>query len=96
MDSMNIELLEIELHGISGTITNYTRNPYIIGYIESLKRFLHDHNEKMIYVIVEKLVNWYDKTIDEIMLNDYISNKEDHLETKKLLESVLANELKQV
>lgn len=50
----------------------------------------------MIYVIVEKLVNWYDKTIDEIMLNDYISNKEDHLETKKLLESVLANELKQV
>ncbi|MDY0211003.1 MAG: hypothetical protein RBQ91_06340 [Acholeplasma sp.] len=87
---MDIDLLEIELNGISGTITNYTRNPYIIGYIDALKRFMHEHNEKMIMVIVGKLVDWYKSSIDEILNNDYISNKQDHLSTKKLLESILS------
>jgi hypothetical protein len=85
---MEIANLEIELNGIIGTITNYTKNPYIVGYTTLLERYVHDNNQEMIKCSVQRLINWYDENINLILTNEYLNNKKDHIFTKSLLEEI--------
>jgi len=89
---MKITELEIELDGITGTITNYTRNPYVVGYLNSLKKYVIQQNTELIKVSVSKLLEWYQKNFKDIMSSEYVFNKNDHILTNKFLQRVF-NEL---
>lgn len=82
---MDKEKFNIELNGIIGTILSYSKNPYIVGYTNSLRKYINNYNEEMLVIILRKLVSWYDENISKILTNDYISNKNDHLYTKELV-----------
>jgi len=85
---MKMTDLEIELDGIVGTITNYTRNPYIIGYLNSLRKYVEQQNQDMIKICISKLLDWYSENYKKIMSSEYVFNKNDHKSTKYLLQKI--------
>ncbi len=83
---MSIQQFEIEVNGIIGTITNYTKNPYIVGYTNCLRKYVNENEKDMVLLIIKKLIVWYTMNIDSILSNEYIANKSEHISTKELLE----------
>lgn len=85
---MKITDIEIELDGIYGTITNYTKNPYVVGYLNSLRKSVKTQNVTMIKMCIDKLLEWYKSNYETIMGSPYVFNKEDHASTMKLLQKI--------
>ncbi len=83
---LSIQQFEIEVNGIIGTITNYTKNPYIVGYTNCLRKYVNENEKDMVLLIIKKLIVWYTINIDSILSNEYIANKSEHISTKELLE----------
>jgi hypothetical protein len=83
--------LEIELGGIRGTITQYTRNPYIIGYLDSLEKYVGLRDADMTKICISKILNWYSNNYDSIQSSEYVFNKEDHKNTSQLLKDIYNN-----
>lgn len=88
---MNNLDLKIEMNGIIGTISSYTKNPYVTGYATSLKKAVLEDDPEMARLSIKKLLEWYDGNIQSILKNEYIGNKQDHLRTKMLLEKANAD-----
>jgi hypothetical protein len=86
---MKIAELELELEGISGTITRYTQNPYIVGYLNVLKKYVEQSNIEMIKMCLMKIIDWYKVNYDKIMSNQYVFNKQEHTDTRNLLNKIL-------
>ncbi len=82
---MNLSELQIELDGITFTITSYTRNPYMLGYLNSLRTYVEQQNVILVKACISKLLDWYQKNYNTIMLSEYVFNKNDHTTTKDLL-----------
>jgi hypothetical protein len=85
---MKFQDLEIELGGIRGTITQYTRNPYVIGYLDSLEKYVRLRDAEMTKKCISKILNWYSINYDSIQSNEYVFNKEDHKNTSQLLKEI--------
>jgi hypothetical protein len=85
---MKFQVLEIELVGIRGTITQYTRNPYVIGYLDSLEKYVRLRDAEMTKTCISKILNWYSKNYDNIQSSEYVFNKEDHKNTSQLLKEI--------
>lgn len=83
------QFIDIELHGIVNTITNYTSNPYIVGYTQLLSKYINQNDNKMLKIIINKLIEWYDSEIIIIQRSEYLSNKEEHKKTNDLLKILL-------
>ena len=88
---MKFQELEIELGGIRGTITQYTRNPYIIGYLDSLEKYVRLQDANMTKICISKILNWYSNNYDSIQSSEYVFNKEDHKNTSQLLKDIYNN-----
>ena len=86
---MKITELKLEYPGIFGTITQYTRNPYIVGYLEVMKEYIDNEDIDNLVMCLEKLVRWYEINYDFILKNEYVMNKEDHKQTKAILEAAI-------
>lgn len=84
---MKITELKLEYSGIFGTITQYSKNPYIVGYLETMKEYITECDLDNLKMCISKILVWYDDNIDKIMSNDYVLNKDDHKTTKKILEN---------
>jgi hypothetical protein len=85
---MKFQELEIELGGIRGTITQYTRNPYVIGYLDSLEKYVGLRDADMTKTCISKILNWYSNNYDNIQSSEYVFNKEDHKNTSQLLKDI--------
>jgi hypothetical protein len=85
---MKFQELEIELGGIRGTIAQYTRNPYVIGYLDSLEKYVRLHDVDMTKKCISKILNWYSHSYDTIQSSEYVFNKEDHKNTSQLLKKI--------
>jgi hypothetical protein len=85
---MKFQELEIELGGIKGTITQYTRNPYVVGYLDSLEKYIRLQDADMTRICILKILNWYSNNYETIQSNEYVFNKEDHLNTNQLLKKM--------
>jgi len=86
---MNLTDLQIELDGITFTITSYTRNPYVVGYLKSLRKYIEEENVILVKACISKLLDWYLKNYTTIMSSEYVFNKNDHIITKDLLQNTL-------
>jgi len=82
---MKINHLRLEYPGIYTTITRYTKNPYIVGYLKIMNESINDKNIDDINSCIQKLLSWYETNIKKILANEYVMNKEDHIRTRKIL-----------
>lgn len=85
---MKFQKLEIELGGIIGTITQYTRNPYIVGYLASLEKYVRLQDVDMTKLCLSKILEWYSDNYEAIQSSEYVFNKEDHKNTSQLLQKI--------
>jgi len=68
----------IELNGIIGTIHTYTRNPFMMGYTEELKKAFENNDLDSVKIVLDKVIDWYNDEIEKIKSDDYVINKGMH------------------
>ncbi len=68
----------IELNGIIGTIHTYTRNPFMIGYTQELKKSAETNDYETMQIVLDKVIDWYNHEIDKIVTDDFVINKSYH------------------
>lgn len=83
--------LGVEIDGIVGTISQYTMNPFVMGYANTLRKALETNNVDVLTISLQKLLQWYELNLPQILSNQYISNKQDHIKTKSILSDALAS-----
>lgn len=86
----------VELNGITGTIESYTRDPYVMGYLKVLETAVSDGDSELEQTVLKKLINWYENTIDEILNDRYVYNKDLHKTTKNILNAYLGSQSKEL
>lgn len=77
--------LEIEYDGMQGTIQQYSRDPYIMSYLDKLKIAIKNEEVEMIGIMITKLNSWYEENITSIERNKWIINLDSHYKTHRLL-----------
>jgi hypothetical protein len=75
----------IELGGIIGTIQTYTHNPFMQGYTKELKRAIRNNDLETTKLALDKIVDWYDESIEKIYNDEYVFNKEMHAKAYHIL-----------
>jgi len=68
----------IELNGIIGTIHTYTRNPFMMGYTNELKKAIDNNDLDSVKIVLDKVIDWYNDEIEKIKNDDYVINKGMH------------------
>ena len=86
---------QIELTGMTRTVENITKDPYIIGYMEILKNSIQDHEVNLVHLTSKKMVDWYQSHLNDILSDQFVYDKENHKKTFALLLELL-NESKMV
>ncbi len=68
----------VELNGIIGTIHTYTRNPFMMGYTQELKKAVENNDFDTMRIVLDRVIEWYNEEIDKIKNDDYVLNKSMH------------------
>lgn len=76
---------QIELTGMTKTVENITKDPYIIGYMEILKNSIHEHQANLAHLTSKKIVDWYQSRLSDILSDPFVYDKENHKKTYALL-----------
>jgi hypothetical protein len=76
---------QIELTGMTKTVENITKDPYIIGYMEILKNSIQDHEVSLVHLTSKKMVDWYQSHLNDILSDRFVYDKENHKKTFALL-----------
>ena len=85
----DIQMLEVEFDGIMGTIHQYSRDPYVVSYLENLKLSIQNKETKKIILLIEKLNGWYEENIHDIETNKWVINIDSHHKTQKLIKEFM-------
>lgn len=78
-------LYNLEREGISETIRGYAVEHYIKSYSKQLLDLNINTDKEQIEVIVKRLIEWYKKNISSIDQSKFVSNKEEHQKSYRLL-----------
>ncbi|GEM_PF-570956 len=79
----------LEIEGVIGTIMSFTKDPFIIGYTNGLRKAIKENDNDLILIILKKLLLWY-KENNEIIQNDrYVHNKDAHVKSLNILTNYL-------
>lgn len=79
------EITLLELEGISKSIYEYTTDYYIRSYCKKLTGISYPRDERVLFLLVVRLCDWYEVNIDNILKGEYILNKKGHLKGYDLL-----------
>lgn len=86
---MNIEdIMLLEIEGITNTIKDYTRNNFVLSYANRLKGLSYPDDKSLINKVTTKLLEWYKDEIDEIKLNQFVGNINEHYKSIEILEEI--------
>ncbi len=86
---MSIEtILALEAEGLSTTISDYTRDNYILSYTRKLIEYEYPKDKEVLLLIIEKLVSWYADNYENILESRYITNKSAHTKSYELLKEL--------
>ncbi len=75
----------IELNGIIDTIHTYTRNPFMMGYTKELRNAIEHNDLETLQIALDKVIEWYQSTIERIEADEYIFNKSMHQKAYSIL-----------
>jgi hypothetical protein len=76
---------QIELTGMTKTVENITKDPYIIGYMEILKNSIQSHEVNLVNRTSKKMVDWYQNHLNDILSDQFVYDKDNHRKTFALL-----------
>jgi len=83
----NIKIITIELNAISACIDKYTSEPNVTTWRKSMLQALNDGDYDVLVYSCKTLLKWYGDSLDEILSNQYVYNKQVHKDNfKKLAE----------
>ena len=80
-----LKKLRLELPGIRGVITAYTKHGNIINFLNGLERGIQQSDKESVLYFLEEIINWYDDTILNIKSDIYVRNKMDHNRNMQLI-----------
>jgi hypothetical protein len=84
-----LQELNIEYEGMLGTIKQYSRDPYVISYLNRLKDAIANEDYFIIKIMIKKLDEWYEENIDAIETNRWVINLDSHRKTQRLLKEFM-------
>lgn len=86
---MKIEdIMLIEIEGITNTIIDYTRDNFILSYAKKLHNLSYPNDKYLINKITEKLIGWYEESIKEIEINQFVGNINEHYKCIEILREI--------
>lgn len=86
---MSIEtLLTLEVDGLCNTISDYTRDHYILNYTNILRSSTYPKDKIILGLVIDKLLDWYKETYPAIQESNYITNKKQHTKSYELLKEL--------
>ena len=91
-----LEIIKIRLNGIVACIQKYTNEPTIIAVVQALQKALLENDYDIILFSCKEIDRWYEKNIQDISSNPYVSNHDAHMENtvtiKKIINDLVSNE----
>lgn len=87
MDIMRI--LSIEANGITDAINGYTSDPLISNVTKNLKKSIECENVEEILYLMKKIQEWYKKNQMKIQKNEFVFNKEEHIEIQNNIDKYI-------
>lgn len=72
------EIVEVEKNGIINTINEYTRENFIVNYLNVFKELSYPNDKDKLAMIAHRLLDWYDINFEDIMNNEFVKNKHEH------------------
>lgn len=78
-----IKKLKLEIDGIVGIVQEYDSDAYIQNITDKLKLAVDENKLDEIQYFINKLDKWYSDNQREIQSNEYVFNKEIHIEIEK-------------
>lgn len=79
------QIIQVELIALSKTIREYTTDNYIQSYAEQISRINYPEDKEKFYILVMKLLHWYNSEIKVIKSDKYIYEKKSHIKSYELL-----------
>ncbi len=77
--------IQIEVEGLSKTITQYTSDNFIKSYAMKIQMVDLETDKELFIILVAKLLEWYSEEIVVISKNEYVANKGSHYKSYELL-----------
>ena len=84
-----VQELEVEYDGMLGTIIQYSCDPYVVSYLDKLKKAILNEEIDMIKVMISKLNEWYEENIIDIETNRWVVNVDSHHKTQRLIKEFM-------
>ncbi len=79
----------LEIEGVIGTIMSFTKDPFIIGYTNGLRKAIKEKDNELILIVLKKLLQWYNENNDAIQNDRYVHNKDAHTKSLNILNNYL-------
>lgn len=79
------ELYTIEIEGVRNTINSYAIDSFTKTYTNQLSKLTLPKDRQLIYLLTQKLLEWYNENYEKIMASNFVMNKADHTKAKELL-----------
>lgn len=83
--------LRAEISGIEGQIKSYTHDEIIVNYLNQLTKAIEEKDLELLKFSLQKIKEWYDKTIPFIASNEFVSDRDQlaHRDNVKLISSFI-------
>lgn len=78
-----------EVVGIANTIREYTRNHFVLSYIDILIEASKNNNHIKMIGVIERLIEWYVVVFEKMENDKYLYNKQQHVKGFQLLNYAL-------
>lgn len=82
------EIIQFDLPAIAKTIKEYSTDNFIQSYADQLLQIRYPSETQRMYVLVGRLLAWYDEVIDAIRKDPYVHAKEAHAKSHRLLKKL--------
>ncbi len=85
----SIEQIKIQLLGIKGSIEGYTSNPSITAVLDALLPAIERGDYEIIIFSCHEIRKWYEKSLREILSNNFCYYKETHVANADLIKEII-------
>jgi hypothetical protein len=82
------EIIQFDLPAIVKTIKEYSTDNFIQSYADQLLQIRYPSETQRMYVLVGRLLAWYDEAIEDIRKDKYLHAKEAHMKSHVLLKKL--------
>jgi hypothetical protein len=82
------EIITFDLPAISKTIREYTTDNFIQSYASQLLEVRYPQEQQRLYILVTRLLAWYDGVYDRIKNDPYVHSRDAHFKSHELLKKL--------